>query len=529
MHGKRPLLIALAVLLIGLLVGRWLGQSASTTDGSASSDESIQRQVVRNQRVEDSRLPAPKSERGPGAHFREDSEAIASGAIANQRAITFGSAEALAAFLKKIEGKGIAVLDRIDALNTLRLSFLNLEDLLAALDGDEDMGFIFPALTPGNGTVQDGAVGFGDHFLEWLGISDTSGYGSNIKVAVLDTGVVITDTFTGKVTQVDWVDRPTDLSSQNSHGTSVASIILGQLGLSPSAELYDYRIANDEGVSDTFLIAKAVMEAVSSGVDLINISLGSRGYSQVLENAVMAAYQAGILVIASTGNDGYDSVSYPASSNYVVGVGAVEGRGEVLDFSNTGNVSITGPGLALSAADTSGSSTYFSGTSAAAPTVTGGIAAVMSQFGISAESAWRILLATANESGAPGYDSLYGEGTLNVGRALDSQTPGINDVAIASNYFTTNSAGNSVVQVVVENRGTTTLTNVPVSVTTPAGAQDASVSSLIPGEVTVLTFPLGQSQGDVTVSSSVEISNGVVDENPQDNQRADTQSTSDSP
>src|SRR5690606_21067191 len=118
-----------------------------------------------------------------GARFSEDSEALDAGAIANQRTVTFSSAEALAAFLKKIEGTGIAVLGRIDALNTLRLGFLSLDDLRALLEGDEELGMIFPAYIPGQGSVQAGAVGFGDLFLEWLGIQgDRSQFGANVRI-----------------------------------------------------------------------------------------------------------------------------------------------------------------------------------------------------------------------------------------------------------------------------------------------------------------------------------------------------------
>ncbi|GAA5484672.1 S8 family peptidase [Haloferula sargassicola] len=528
MNRPRLAILIVAVVLIGGLAGYWVAHSAARPAVEAASTDPLPPVPPRPR--PDSPVREPKTERGPGARFTEDKEAIDSGAIANQRSLTFASAEAMADFLKKIEGKGFAVLDRIDALNTLRVGFLSLDDLKALLDGSEQLGMIFPAYIPGQGTVQDGAVGFGDQFLDWLGVDgDRSKYGSHVKVAVLDTGIALLDLFAGGVRATNYVELPSDLSLMNSHGTSVASIIASQLGLAPDAQLLDYRVANDNGVSNTFTLAKAVLDAVNNGANIINMSLGSRGFSLVLENALQVAYESGVVVVVSTGNEGLDSVSYPASSDYTVAVGAVEARGDHLDFSNSGAVSIVAPGLALQSYDQNGDPVYFSGTSAAAPTVSAAIALVMTTFNVNAAEAWQLISANANETGAPGYDADNGEGILNVGRTLDSKTSGITDLAVASNYVTTDSQGNPVVQVTVENRGTTPVTNAPVSVTTPAGTSQASASYLGPGDIKTFTFPVGANDGNYAIQSSIAVSVGIVDSNPQDNQRVDSFASSPSP
>ena len=529
MNRARIRLLIVAVLLIGGLAGRWLADQA-TEVGDPQAADTAETVTPRPKPLRDGPIRDLKTERGPGSVFTEDSEAEDAGALRNQRTITFSSVEAMEAFLKKAQGKGIALLGRIDALKTLRVGFLSLDELRGLLEGEEQLGMIFPAFVPGQGTVQPGAVGFGDLFLDWLGVTgDRSQIGTNFKIAVLDTGVVVTDAFTGQVISKNFVDLPADLSLINSHGTSVAAIIAAQLGLSPGATILDFRVADDNGVSNTFTLAEAVLAAVQDGAEIINMSLGSRGFSQVLENALQVAYEAGIAVVVSTGNEGLDSVSYPASSRYTVAVGAVEGRGDHLDFSNSGEVSLVAPGLALTSVDQYGNAVSFSGTSAAAPTVSGAIAYIMDTFDVSALNAVQILYANANETGPPGYDSLNGEGILNVGRAVDSQTTGISDVAIASNHFTTDSNGVPIVQVTVENRGTTTLSNSPISVTTPGGTSNANIPFLEPGDIRTLSFNLGATSGNVSVQSSVNVSSGAADQNPQDNQRVDSFSLSDSP
>ena len=114
-----------------------------------------------------------------------DTDAAQAGALQNQRSLVFSSREAMERFLKAAQGKGIAVLGSIDKLNALHVGFLSLDDLTALLDGSEESGYIFPVTlpTPQKDGVQDGAIGFGNQLLAWLGISgDNSAYGTGVKV-----------------------------------------------------------------------------------------------------------------------------------------------------------------------------------------------------------------------------------------------------------------------------------------------------------------------------------------------------------
>ncbi|MCH7226747.1 S8 family peptidase [Haloferula sp. A504] len=525
-HWKSIGLILL-VTAAGLILGSHLGNQAGKTPEPKTGEAAPARQA---RSIDDpAPLPPRSGERESGPDRTRGTDAPP-GALYGERTVTFSSAEAMRRFLASLDGTGISVIGSIDALNTLRLRLDDPGALAGLLDESDEIGYIFPAEIPGQGSIQPGAVAFGETYLRWLGADgDRTAWGKGVVVAVLDTGVVSGSAFGQAVSSMNLVELPTDGSTINGHGTAVASLIAGKDGLAPDARVLDYRIARDDGTSDTFLIAQAVLAATDGGADIINISLGSSGRSVLLEQAIRYANEAGVLVVASAGNNGAPSLSYPAAYDNVIGVGAVDGLGEHLDFSNSGNPSITAPGLALTTAGADGRSVSFSGTSASSPVVVGAIAATMTQEGLNAWNAWSLIEQTANEAGAPGYDPAYGAGILNVGRALNHDIAGINDIAIAANHVTLNEAGNPIVQVTVENRGTARVINAPVSVTTQMGESQLNVTSLAPGATQTFDLPLGSLESGARIESSVELSGGGTDQNPANNRRVDVVAPQESP
>ncbi|MGE9269921.1 MAG: S8 family peptidase [Verrucomicrobiales bacterium] len=526
MKSATSWLILATVLVTGLLAGRWIAESAKA--GKPENSRKIAPRLTA--RPASDRRPQDKIHEREKGNYQADHEAMDAGALANQRTVQFSSRDALERFLAAIEGKGFAVLGRIDKLNLLRIGFLNADELADLLGDEGELGLIYPAETPGQGTVQDGAIGFGSAFLEWLGITgDRAGWGDGIKIAVLDTGVGTSSQFSNLIIQENWVELPSDPSEQNGHGTAVASLIASELGLAPDATILDFRIADDMGSSDTYLIAEAIIAAADQGADLINISLGSQGQSSILQQAVAYALEMGSLIVASAGNDGFDSVSYPAAYENVISVGAIDAAYDHLDFSNTGKVDLTAPGLALTSAWIEDQTVNFSGTSASAPIVTGAIAAVMSTQNVSASSAYETILTYTNEAGAVGSDVEYGAGIIDLGRVERGTTGDYTDLAIASNYFTTTDQGPTVVEVTVENRGTTQVINAPVTVTTSTGTTQLNITSLPAGKTQTFDIPLSNTDQSIEVQSSVQVSTGSADQNLSNNARSDTYSTADTP
>ncbi|MES2441049.1 MAG: S8 family serine peptidase [Verrucomicrobiota bacterium] len=529
---RRNLLLILGFALTAML-GYWLAGTAAP--------RKITREAARKPAIEPKRTviadeAAPrfrKEERGPA--FRRDEEATLAGALPGQRVLVFKNQSALEEFLKRA-GDKVRLMGRLDALNALRVGFSNFDDLASLLDGEEESSFIFPVdiPAPGEGTAQPGAVALGAGLLEWLGITgDNSSWGSGVNIAVLDTGVTSSRAFSSNISLINFVELLSDPASQNGHGTAVASMIIGQNsltpGVAPGAGIVSIRIANDLGQSDSYLLAQGIVAAVDAGAQLINISMGSFGDSALVRNAIEYARAAGSLIIAASGNNGQQRVSYPAANDGVLAVGAVDALGNHLDFSNTGNqVAISAPGYGVNAAWTGDQAASVSGTSFSSPIIAGAIAALMSQPGaakLTATQAKELLFAYLNDGGAEGADASLGAGMPDLGRVLNAKTRGIYDAALASQRIIEPTAAypNGQVEIMVQNRGTENLINTKVQISTPTGVIYSNITSLAVNAVKTIRIPIPKLSFDsMSYDSSVTLSNSTKDAKPSNDRRAET-------
>lgn len=511
MDSHRNNFFLLGGLALAIFIGWLLGTSPWDNEPAVSNSDAI--------------VPEPIVEREWGrmtsstprkANFRADEDALANAALPGQRSLRFASADDMAAFIARA-GDRIKVMDRIDSLHALRVSFLDPSDLSDLLDGSEEMGYIYPAYTPNptGGVVQDDAIPLGNQLLKWLGLEQADlTLGKGVKIAILDTGVVPHPAY-GEVTNRFIVPGSENYIDWNGHGTAAASLILGNSatipGAAPGATLTSWRVADDSGSSDSWKIAQAVIQAADAGNQIISISMGSYGDSTVLRDAVAYAQGKNVVVIASSGNDGYTQSAYPAGYPNVISAVAVDAGNNHLLFSNqASNSALAAPGWGVTAAYPGDRVTSFSGTSASAPILAGTVAAVMSAKGYSAQQAVATIYQYTNEAGAAGYDTYTGAGAVNLGRILQSETSNISDAAVASNYITAPATGSAAqVQVNIQNQGTATLSNVPVTVTTPTGVTQLTVPSLAPGAVKSFTIGLSNSlfANGKSVAVTTEIGN----------------------
>ncbi|KGJ90250.1 S8 family serine peptidase [Thalassotalea sp. ND16A] len=141
-----------------------------------------------------------------------------------------------------------------------------------------------------------------------------------------------------------------------SHGTHVAGTIAavnnseGVVGIMPNTNvnLHIVKVFNESGWGYTGELVDAVDTCVNNGAQVINMSLGGAGSSNTEKNALQAAADAGILLVAASGNDGNSTMSYPASYDAVMAVGAVDQNGQHAEFSQyTSQVEIAAPGEAI--------------------------------------------------------------------------------------------------------------------------------------------------------------------------------------
>lgn len=460
------------------------------------------------------------------------------GALEGQRILVFKDQDALSRFLERA-GDRIRLMGRLDALNALRVGFSDYNDLLALLDGDEEESFVFPVNVPGlpQGSVQPGAVALGGYLLEWLGVTgDNSTWGRGVLIAILDTGVSASEAFNTTIRSINLVPLPSDPSAQNGHGTAVASTISGSdsltPGVAPGAPILSVRITDDNGQSNSYLVAQGIVAAVDAGARLINISMGSFGDSALVRNAIQYALDRGALIFAAAGNNGMDQVAYPAANEGVIAVGAVDALGNHLDFSNSGNaIDISAPGYGINAAWPGDQAVSVTGTSFSTPIVVGAVAAIMTEAGsgnLTPTQAWNLLAAYLNDGGAAGDDPQLGAGMPDLGRVLTGNTPGVYDAALASQRILPPDASHPYgqVEILVQNRGTEPLVNTAVNVSTGGGVTSVNITNIAADAVKTVYVPITLSpasgNSSFTIDSRVVLSGGLIDAKPSNDRRAET-------
>ena len=297
------------------------------------------------------------------------------------------------------------------------------------------------------------------YYLQWnlpqININKVWSYtegASNITVAVLDTGDYPNHPDIQDVTRVpgyDFADNdndPTDPFSR-SHGAHVSSIIfatrnnqIGISGIIPNFRLMPVRVIGAGG-GTAAQIADGIHYAIENGANVINMSFGFDVVNGVpvdpgtaLAEAVQAAADAGIVIVAAAGNTGQNVVVYPAAYNEVVAVGASDILGNRTSYSNYGDkLELLAPGgLKYMDLNHDGNMdgiwgvsyevnqfTYqmYQGTSQASPHVAA-LAAILLHNDLPANQARIIMQQTALDLNAPGRDNETGYGLVDFEKAL---------------------------------------------------------------------------------------------------------------
>ncbi len=207
----------------------------------------------------------------------------------------------------------------------------------------------------------------------------------------------------------------------------------GIVGVAPKADLLAVSVwiegqtsgPNPAGVTVDEQVPDAVRWAVDNGADVINMSLGSTStaWPESWDQAFLYAEENDVVVVAAAGNraGGLTQVGAPAT---IPGVLAVAG----LDRSGVASAEASSEGISIAVAAPSenlvgglpgGFYADWSGTSGAAPLVSGVAALIRSRYpDLSAAQVVNRIVGTARDAGAPGFDTLYGHGVLDVAAAV---------------------------------------------------------------------------------------------------------------
>jgi thermitase len=275
-----------------------------------------------------------------------------------------------------------------------------------------------------------------------------------ITVAVLDTGVDLdhpeyrhvllqgydfVDVIDGASEFIgDYLEADVIPEDEVGHGTHVAGIIAARgtnvpRGVAPRCRILPIRVlaamskdGRRVGAGLVENINNGVKWAIDHGADVINMSLGVRhtGGGLPHQEVIDYAKRKGVTVVAASGNDGRQEMYYPGAFPSVIAVGAANRDGDLADFSTFGDhVSLIAPGVEIYSTSMEDGYAFSTGTSHAAPFVTGAIALLKSYArtrgcDLNDRQVKNVLKQTSDKVGRDFKDPKAGYGGLNIADGL---------------------------------------------------------------------------------------------------------------
>lgn len=267
--------------------------------------------------------------------------------------------------------------------------------------------------------------------------------GAAVVVGNIDTGVDLDHPeFTGRlIVGRDWYNNDNDPSDDNGHGSHTAGTtagatvgVAGVTGAAANVQIHVQKVCGRRGCPVS-AIASAIRAASDvPGMVAVNVSIGGTSLSTAERDAIAYAKSKNVLVIVSAGNSGTGTVECPACDPNAISVAATDWRDAKTSYSNYGpGLDIAAPGGMCYSNTTSDGCIYSSvidgygwmnGTSMAAPQVTGTAAVVASRTGLRGDALRARIESTADDKGAGGYDTTFGNGRLNTYRAITGTSLG---------------------------------------------------------------------------------------------------------
>jgi subtilisin family serine protease len=302
--------------------------------------------------------------------------------------------------------------------------------------------------------------------------------GRGVTAAVVDGGIDTSNAdFANRISpaSADVAGTRGTIKDEGGHGTAVAGVLAasrndsGPLGIAFDATLLIARsdtpgtCATSDGCkhSDT-AIARGVDLATANGARVVNLSLGGSAPNATLAAAIGRATAAGVIVVISAGNDSladpdpFTSIANVDASarGLVIVAGATNLAGDIATFSNrAGNGAshyLMALGERVLSYDEKGGQFLFSGTSFAAPLISGAVALLAQAFpNLTGQQIVQLLFSTATDLGPSGIDATYGRGALNLARAFQPQ----GTTALAGSAVPVSLAGNGTLSAAMGDAG----------------------------------------------------------------------------
>ncbi len=256
-----------------------------------------------------------------------------------------------------------------------------------------------------------------------------------IKVGIIDTGIDLLhpdlkDNIKGGYNAINSKYSFTD---DNGHGTHVAGVIaalnnsIGVVGVAPKTDIYAIKALDSQAAGYTSDIIESIDWAIRNKMKVLNMSFNIPNDVQSLHDAVIRANQAGIIQVASAGNDCGGPVTYPAAYKEVISVSSIDASNNISYFSSIGKIDLCAPGTDIFSTCKGSSYLTMSGTSMSAPHVVGVISLLLHKPSIcdsnidgvcSPTEVLKRLEDSSIDLGSTGKDSFYGAGLVNAYSAL---------------------------------------------------------------------------------------------------------------
>jgi subtilisin family serine protease len=241
------------------------------------------------------------------------------------------------------------------------------------------------------------------------------GTGAGVRVAVIDSGVEQDHPRLASLKIADLVGfeenegvvRTIDGQGHDTygHGTAIAGIIHE---VAPEAEIGSFRVIDARSVSRTPLICAGVREAMKRGYQVLNCSFGCRGLAKfILPHKEWAdeAWLRGTHIVAACSNTDSREAEWPSHFASVVGVDLADTTSDSLYFRRDNLVSFSARGENVEVAWIGGGVQYQTGTSFAAPRVSGIIARILSVYPETPPAMMHTILSSISEPWHPGLSS----------------------------------------------------------------------------------------------------------------------------
>jgi type VII secretion-associated serine protease mycosin len=279
--------------------------------------------------------------------------------------------------------------------------------------------------------------------------------GAGVKVAVIDTGVdaqhpdLEMAMFGG--TDVSSIGDPSGylpVGDVSHHGTMVASLLAGRghgdgegvIGVAPEAELLSASMAfGAETLNTDDQVAAGIKWAVDAGAKVINLSLtrNSRDWPLSWDQAFLYAFENDVVIVAAAGNraDGTEQVGAPATIPGVLVVAGVDRDAMASTAASTAglNISVAAPATDLVSAFPGGDYKIWSGSSGAAPIVSGLVALVRAKYPeLDANNVINRVIESATQVGTENYSPEYGYGLIDPQKALTAKISQVSENPMGS-------------------------------------------------------------------------------------------------